>query len=141
MQVDYLVLADAVSVAEGKHYIHGGGWDTLYVTSLPVTHPMLGVAVRLSIPWNETGQQLALEVDVLGGEAGRSILIEPLRGIVNTERPHNIPPGGNLLLHLALSFTNLNLVNSGPYDVVLRVDGEPLAESRFNVVLPPTPPE
>jgi hypothetical protein len=144
MQVDYLVLADAVSVSEGKHYIHGGGWDTLFVASLPATHPMLGVAVRLRIPWDETGQQLALEVDVLGGEGRNSILNEPLRGIVSAERPSNLPPGSDLLLHLALSFTNLYLANSGSYDIVLRVDGEPLAASaasRFNVVAPPAPPE
>jgi hypothetical protein len=64
MQIDYLVLADAVSAAEGKHYIHGGGWDTLFVSSLPATHPMIGVAVRLRIPWEETGQQLVLEFPI-----------------------------------------------------------------------------
>ncbi len=137
MQVDYLVLADAVSVAEGKHYIHGGGWDTLFVTSLPATHPLLGVAVRLRIPWNEAGQQLALEVDVLGGEGRNSVLNEPLRGIVSAERPPNMPTGSDLLLHLALSFTNLYLADTGSYDIVLRVDGELLADSRFNVVAPP----
>ncbi len=140
MQVDYLVLADAVSVAEGKHYIHGGGWDNLFVSSLPAVHPMLGVAVRLRIPREETGQQLALEVDVIGGEQETSILNEPLRGIVNAERLPDTAPGGDLLLHLALSITNLYFEGAGPYSVVLRVDGELLAESRFSVIALPKLP-
>jgi hypothetical protein len=141
MRVDYLVLADAVSVAEGKHYIHGGGWDTLFVSSLPAAHPMLGVALRLRIPREETGQQFALEVDVIGGEEQTSIPNEPLRGVVNAERPPETAPEGDLLLHLALSITNLYFESPGPYSVVLRIDGELLAESRFNVIALPRPPE
>ena len=136
MQVDYLVLADAVTVAEGKHYIHGGGWDTLFVASLPATHPVLSVAVRLRLPWEETNQQLTLEVDVLGSEERRSILSEPLRGVVNVERLPHIPPGSDLPLHLAFSFTNLLFEHPGPHTIVLRIDGQPLAESQFNVSVP-----
>ena len=141
MWVDYFVLADAVAVAEGKHYIHGGGWDALWVRSFPAIHPGLGVAVRLRLPWEETNQQLALEVDLVESETISSILPEPIRGIVNAERPPHVPPGGDLLLHLALTFTNLQFEDPGPYTVVLRIDGEPLAESRFNVVSLPEPPE
>jgi hypothetical protein len=140
MQVDYLILADAVTVAEGKHYIHGGGWDTLFAASLPATHPLLGVAVRLRIPWEETDQQFALEVDVLGGEEQGSILNDPLRGIVNAERSSHVPADTDLLLHLALNFTNLQFKSFGLYTVVLRVDGQHLEESRFNVIAPPGPP-
>jgi hypothetical protein len=141
MQVDYLVLADAVAVAEGKHYIHGGGWDALWVRAFPAIHPGLGVAVRLRLPREETNQQLALEVDLVEGETKRSILPEPIRGIVNAERPPHVRPGGDLLLHLALTFTNLQFEGPGPYTVVLRIDGESLAESRFNVIYLPEPPE
>ena len=140
MQIDYFVLADAVAVAEGKHYIHGGGWDTLWARSFPATHPGLGVAVRLRLPWEETNQQLALEVDLVKDEKNDSILPEPIRGIVNAERPPHAPPGSDLVLHLALSFTNLRFEGPGSYIVVLRIDGEPLAESRFNVMPPPEAP-
>src|SRR3712207_1020244 len=139
MQIDYFVLADAVAVAEGKHYIHGGGWDALWVRSFPAIHPGLGVAVRLRLPWEESNQQLALEADLVEGETKSSILPEPIRGIVNAERPPYVPPGGDLLLHLALTFTNLQFEYPGTYTVVLRIDGEPLAESRFNVIHLPEP--
>ena len=135
MRADYLVLADAVTVAEGKHYIHGGGWDTLFVASLPAVHPMLGVAVRLRIPWAEASQQLVLEVDVLSGKERRSILNDPLRGIVHAQRPPHLAPENDVLLHLALNLTNLQFQSSGPYVIVLRIDGQPLEESQFNVVV------
>jgi hypothetical protein len=141
MRVDYLILADSVAVAEGKHYIHGGGWDTLFAFSFPARHPVLGVAARLRVPVEETGQQFAVEVDVQSGEEGNSILPEPLQGIVNAERAPHAPPDSDLLLHLALSITNLQFERPGPYDIVLRIDGQPLAELRFNVLPLPALPE
>ncbi len=141
MRADYLILADAVSVAGGKHYIHGGGWDALVVASLPAIHPLLGVAVRLRIPWDETGQQFVLEIDVLGGKERESILNEPVRGVFNAEHPTSVPAGSDLLLHMALSITNLNLEKPGPYAVVLRSDGQTVDEAPFNVILLPGPPE
>jgi hypothetical protein len=133
LRVDYLVLADAVAAAEGKHYIHGAGWDTLFVASFPATHSVLGVAARLRITWQETNQPLTLEVDVLGGEDGNSILPEPIQATINVGRPANLAPGSDQLLPLALSFTNLQFREPGTYIVVIRVDEQALAESRFNV--------
>jgi hypothetical protein len=138
MQIDYLVLADAVAVADGKHYIHGGGWDTLFAVTFPTHHPTLGIAVRLRIPWEETNQQFILEVDVLlDSDESRSIFTEPLRGIVNAARPPHIPPDSDLPWHVALSLTNLQFDEPGLYTVVLRIDGQPVAESPFSVVALP----
>jgi hypothetical protein len=141
MRVDYLILADSVAVAEGKHYIHGGGWDALYTASFPAIHPVLGIAARLRVPSEELGQEFALEVDVQGGEEGVSILDDALRGIVKAEPLPHARPDSDLLLHLALSFTNLQFDSPGPYNVVLRIDGQPLFESQFNVVPLPGLPE
>ena len=141
MQVDYLILADSVAVAEGKHYIHGGGWDTLFTASFPASHPVLAIAARLRVPSEEVGQQFALEVDVQSSEEGSSLLPEPLRGIVNAERPPYAPPDSDLLMHLALSFASLQFDSPGTYNIVLRIDGQPLAESQFNVIPFPEPPE
>ena len=141
MKVDYLILADSVAVAEGKHYIHGGGWHTLFTTSFPAVHPVLGIAALLRVPSEEMGQQLALEVDIQGGEGGGSILPEPLRGIVSAERPPHAYNDSDLLLHLALSFASLVFDSPGSYKVVLRIDGQPLAESQFMVKPLPGLPE
>jgi uncharacterized protein DUF6941 len=141
MQVDYLILADSVAVAEGKHYIHGGGWDTLYTSSFPIVHPMFGVAASLRVPADEQGEQLALEVDIQSGEEGSSILTEPIGGIVSAVPPPHAPPDSDLLLHLAFSFASLQFDNPGIYNIVLRVDGQSLAELPFKVIPLPELPE
>jgi hypothetical protein len=141
MKVDYLILADSVAVAEGKHYIHGGGWHTLFTATFPAVHPVLGIAALLRVPSEELGQELALEVDIVDGEEDGSILPEPLRGIVSAQRPPHVTPESDLLLHLALSFASLQFDSPGTYKVVLRIDGQPLAESQFNVKLFPGLPE
>lgn len=138
MQVDYLILADAVAVANGKHYIHGGGWDTLFVASFPALHPALAAAVRLRIPWEETNQQLALEVDVVAEDGEQSsILAEPLRGVVSALRTPNVSPDSDLLM------PHYSCVRSRVFEFEVRkaerevVDGQHLAESRFNVIAVP----
>ncbi len=141
MKVDYLILADSVAVAEGKHYIHGGGWDTLFTASFPAIHPVLAIAARLRVSPEDVGQQFALEVDVQSSEEGSSLLPEPLRGIVNTQRPPYAPPDSDLLMHLALSIASLQFDGPGTYNVVLRIDGQPLAASRFKVIPLPELPE
>ncbi len=77
---------------------------------------------------------MVLEVDVSGDEGRGSVLSEPLRRTVDTERPPHIAPGGDLLLHLALSFIDLRFDGPGTYTIVLRIDGQPVAESRFSVM-------
>ena len=141
MQVDYLILADSVAVAGGKHYIHGGGWDTLYTDSFPARHPMLAVAASLRVPADEQGEELALEVDIQRGEVGSSILTEPIGGIVRAVPPPHAPPGSDLLLHLAFSFASLQFDNPGTYSIVLRADGQLLAELPFKVIPLPELPE
>jgi hypothetical protein len=135
VRADYLVLADAVAAAEGKLYIHGAGWDTIYVLSFPAQHPTLGVAARLRVPWEATNQQHLLEIDVvISGEDGNSILPEPLRTHIDVGRPANLAPGSDQLLPIALSFANLQFREPGSYAVVLRTDGRVLTSSTFHVV-------
>lgn len=137
MQADYLILADAVAAAEGKLYIHGAGWDTLFVPAFPATHPMLGVGTRLRVSWKETNQEHVIEVDVRSDGDGNSILPDPpgtLRGAVTIGRPVYLTPGSDQALPLALNFTNLEFRAPGMYVIVLRVNERDLATSRFNVI-------
>ncbi len=142
MQADYLILADTVAAAEGKLYIHGAGWDTLFVPSFPATHPVLGVGSRLRFSWEETNQEHTVEVDVLSDEDSNSILPNPpLRGTVKVGQPAHLAPGSVQALPLALNFTNLEFRAPGTYAIVLRVNEHDLATSRFNVVSLPGVPE
>jgi hypothetical protein len=140
VQIDYLILADAVAVAEGKHYIHGGGWATLFAASFPATHPVLGVAARLRFSAEEANQLHTLEIDVVG-EGGESILDEPLQRPVDVRRPDRSIPGSDRVLQLAFNITHLQFQGPGAYTIALRVDERDLETLRFNVVSLPEIPE
>lgn len=139
MQVDYLVLADAAVAVEGKHYIHGAGWDTIWVGAFPAAHPLVAVAIRLRVPWNDTNQPHELVIDILD-EDGNSIVPTPPgapRGTINVGRPPNILPGADQVVPLAISLANLTLARPGVYSVILRLDGSDVARSPFSVTLAP----
>lgn len=134
MQLDYLLLADAAAAAEGKLYIHGAGWETIYVMTFPAVHPAIGVAARLRVAWEETNQPHSLEINVVkANEDGDSLLSEPLRADINLGRPANLAPGSDQFVPLALNITNLRFEEPGSYAVVLRMDGSVLASSPFDV--------
>ncbi len=135
MQVDYVVLADAAVTADGKHYIHGAGWDTIYAAAFPVQHPLLAVAVRLRVPWTATNQPHSLELDIVD-EDGRSALPEPpgvLKGEINVGRPPQLQPSQDQVVPLTFNLRSLTFEKPGGYSVVVRVDGSEEGRSPFKV--------
>ena len=141
MQADYLILADAVAVAQGKHYIHGGGWNSLFVPSLPASHPVVGIATRLRIPQSEANQRHTVEIDVLEGEDGESILPDaPLQSTFDVGQPLNAVPHSDQVLALAFNVANLQFRASGIYTIVLRVNEHDLATTQFSVIHLPEAP-
>jgi hypothetical protein len=140
VRVDYLVLAEAAAAVEGRHYIHGAGWDALVAASFPVVHPIMSVAVRLRVPWTDTNQPHALELDVVDADE-HSILPEPLRGSVNLGRPPHLAPGSDQVLCLAHNLVGLRFERPGTYVVTFKVEGAEEVRSPFNVArLPGVPP-
>ena len=139
MQVDYLVLADAAVAVEGKHYIHGAGWDTIWVGAFPAAHPLLAVAIRLRAPWNDTNQPHELIIDVLDEDGSSIVPIPPgaPRGTINVGRPPNIAPGADQVVPLAISLQGLAFTHPGVYSVVLRLDGADVGRAPFSVTLAP----
>jgi hypothetical protein len=138
VRVDYLVLAEAAAV-EGRHYIHGAGWDALLTPRFPVVHPIMSVAVRLRIPWTDTNQPHVLELDVADADE-QSILREPVRGSVNLGRPPHLAPGSDQVVCLALNLVALQFARPGTYVVTLKVEGADDVRPPFNVALLPGAP-
>lgn len=139
MTVDYLVMADAAAVAEGKHYIHGAGWDVIISASFPVVQPLMGVAVRLRVAWNETNVPQPIELDLVDADMN-SILPTPpgpIRGNVNVGRPPHVPSGTDQVVPLAFNLAGVRFDQPGTYAVVLRVNGLEAARAPFSVALPP----
>lgn len=126
IQVDYMILADAATAAEGKHYIHGAGWDTIGAANFPVVHSALTVAFLLRIPWNDANAPHRVELDVLNAD-GTSILPTPpgpMGGPITVGRPANVAPGNDLLVPLVFNLAGITFPQPGDYVVVMRVEGE-----------------
>lgn len=137
--VDYFVLADAVAAVGGKHYIHGGGWDTLSAGGFPTVHPTMGAALRLRVPWHDTNRPVEIELDVLDAD-GRSIIPMPPgppRGTLNIGRPAELPMGDDQVFQLAFPIANLRFEEPGRYVVSFRLFGEEVARAPFRVILNP----
>ncbi|HET9052334.1 MAG TPA: hypothetical protein VFO60_11585 [Candidatus Dormibacteraeota bacterium] len=134
MEVDYLLVADAAIAAGGKHYIHGGGWDTLVVTRTPTTHPVLAVAVRLRLDPEDERRGIDLELDVVD-EMGTTMIGAPVRARLDADLTAAAAPG-TLVRSRCVTFTlsRVLLAHPGRFEAVLTSGGAVLRRTPFNVV-------
>ncbi len=136
VSVDYMVLADMATAAEGKLYIHGAGWDTLAVQSFPAVQLVMGVAIRFRVPWAETNIPWRVEIDLVD-EDGQTLLPAPIVAELNSGRPPQLKPGSDQVLPLAAQMMNVQFQHPGTYAVVLRVNGEEEDRAPFNLLAAP----
>ena len=47
MDVDFALLADSAEAVNGKLYMMGGAFDSIWATAVPLTHPRLSFVMRL----------------------------------------------------------------------------------------------
>lgn len=140
--VDYLIVADAAAALQGKHYIHGGGWEVLYAAIFPVRHRSMSVAIRLRIPWTDTNRAHNLEIDVVDAD-GHTIVPNPpgpFRAPITVGRPPFLEFGSDQTACLAMNLFDIEFQHPGSYVVVLRIDGEDAARSPFRIALMPAIP-
>jgi hypothetical protein len=131
-----LHLVDAATAAEGRHYIHGAGWDTIGATNFPVVHSALTVAFLLRIPWNDANASHRVELDVLYAD-GASILPNPpgpMGRPITVGRPANVVPGNDLLVPLVFNLAGITIPQPGDYVVVMRVEGEEVKRFPLHLV-------
>jgi len=140
MTIDYMVLADAAAAPEGKHYIHGGGWDQIWATRFPTTHPLIAVAFLLRVPWNDANIPQRVELDVVNAD-GASILPSPpgaMGGPITVGRPAGAVPGNDLLVPFVFNLAMLTFPEPGDYVVTMSIDGK--EAKRFPIHLTTMPP-
>lgn len=121
---DYMILADAAATAEGKHYIHGCGWDAVHATQFPFALPHVAVAILLRTPWNDTNQRQVMELEILD-EDGQSILPSSPgrpRGELTVGRPAQAVQGQDILSPLTFNLDGLPIERPGTYTLVLRIN-------------------
>jgi hypothetical protein len=65
MEISSAMLADAASVADGKLYINGGGWNAIFAQQVPVVHPALTLVVVFKFAWNDANEDFTLALDLV----------------------------------------------------------------------------
>jgi hypothetical protein len=97
--VDYLLLADAAQVNQGKLYVMGGGWDRLQFPKYPASM-FVGVALGVRVPWAETNRKHRFRVRAVPSDGGKELL--KLEGEFEVGRPPGTPAGMSQLFQVAV---------------------------------------
>jgi hypothetical protein len=139
MVVDYLVVADAAIAVEGKHYVHGAGWDVIWSSSFPAVQNQFAAALRLRVPWSDTNQPHMVKVDVVDADAVTLLPSPPgpLGGALTAGRPPQLPVGEDQVIVLTFTFVQVTFPQPGTYAVTVSIDGVECARAPFRVAAPP----
>jgi hypothetical protein len=133
MRLTTFLIADHAEACNGKLYITGGCWDTLFAGGFPTQHPHLSIAAALYVPWRATNQSHTIAVDLVDAD-GNSVLREPIQGKFEAGRPPGMRPGDNSNLVLVFNIDGLIVEKPGRYEWVFMVDGTDLGRIGFKVV-------
>ncbi len=138
MEVEWLILADAAQVVGNKLYLMGGGWDRLSVNKPFPIDQRLALALSIKVPWNETNQKHAFEVELISedktSEAPKSLV--KAGGQFEVGRPVGITPGQEQRFQLAMDM-GLRIEEAGTKSVIARIDGEEMRRTNFTVLQSP----
>jgi hypothetical protein len=116
--VEYLILADAVEAMNGKLYMMGGGWSTIFVREL--TRPVqVSFACGVVVPWNVADDDHTLEIRV---QTQDGIEIAPPFTVgFRTGRPANLERGAASHLPFAVK-AEYTFPDFGAYSLRASVD-------------------
>lgn len=64
MKITTALLADAARVEQGKLYIHGGGWDTIFTAATPVMQPSIALVLMFQIEYSEAMKPIPVEIEL-----------------------------------------------------------------------------
>lgn len=132
MEIEFLIIADAVEAVNRKLYMMGGGWDRW--TSPTYPSPMrLGIAVGLLVPWDETNERHRLRLSVIDGD-GKPVIPE-IHGEIEVGRPPGMAPGSKQRALLTIN-AGFPLPRPGPYEVVVTAPAGEEKRVAFEAVLP-----
>ena len=113
MEVEFLILADAVDQVGGKLYMLGGGWTQWRSSSYPA-QVRVGFAISLRIDWEETNVRHPVILEIL--DADGIAVVPAITAQVEAGRPTGIVAGTPQRAILALN-ANFPLPRPGRYEV------------------------
>ena len=134
MQVDFAFLADCAEVANGKLYIMGGCFDTIYARSLPFVYRPFSFGMRLELTPAELDRTHKIEVHVLDADGRR---VASVGGDLQVPRNPTLPPGWPQGFLNVMNFANFKFDKLGDYSFEIMANGSSIKSVRFRVAEPP----
>ena len=119
MEIDFAFLADAAETVNGKIYVLGGAFDTIWAPQIPVAHPSLSFIMRLLLSPGEIGRRHKLELSLMNADGRR---LNTINGEFQVDSNPNNSPGSKQGFMTVFNFKNLNLPNYGDYSFEILIN-------------------
>jgi uncharacterized protein DUF6941 len=141
MKMVAAMLADAATLAEGKLYIHGGAWDTIYLTNPdgPYTHPVISLAFVLRVEYLEALQNIPIAIEILNDD-NRAVGVRA-DGMINVGHSPGMEPGSPIFVPQAITFNTLTFPRAGGYRFKISAAGKELGSVPFRLAVRMAPPQ
>ena len=130
LRIEWIILADAAEVVNGKVYMLGGGWDRIPASQQDRDLRQFAIALSMVVPWHQTNERHALEVKLIDAD-GQNVLFR-VNGEFESGRPAGAVQGQVLRTPMAFKFAG-PLGQIGTYAVVGSIDGEESCRTVFHV--------
>lgn len=133
MEVASAMLADAASVENGKLFIHGGGWSVIHAKELPVTHPMLALALVFRVEYTEALEDHPIAIELL--DEDDQSLGPRIDGVIRVGHPPGTRPGTPAFVPQAIRFNLIRFEREGGYRFRITAGEKELASIPFRLSL------
>ncbi len=131
MKVTTAMLADAARVESGKLFIHGGGWDTIDVGTIPATPPTMALVLVLRIEYEEALADIPIVIELLN-EDDKPLELR-VEGKINAGHPPRTRRGTPTFHPLAMAFNMITFDHEGGYRFKVTSGEYELASIPFRV--------
>jgi hypothetical protein len=137
MELDHVVIADVASPRpDGKLDLYGVGWDTIFASAVPATHPRMDLVIRflLSAQEMETDHRVVVTLLSADGELNR---VQADVAPMPPEQRAAIQPGRRIGVGMLLTLAGQTFPEYGSYSLVITWDGTEVREPIRLFVAPP----
>lgn len=125
MKLQFAFLADfALAHPDGKIYVLGGGFDTIYASDLPVRHPHLALVLNLQFAATETGRTYAIEIRPHDSTGAPFLQVTTIQA---SPQRNLQAPTAPVTFQSVLNFQGVQLRAIGEHSFSIVVDGQELA--------------
>ncbi len=136
MEIEFLIVADAVEAINGKLYMLGGGWDKNYASAFPAP-VRLGLAIGFLVDWDETNEQHQVRIAFLD-EDGKEIMPE-ITGNFEVGRPPGLRAGAPQRAVMAIN-AGFPVPRAGAYEIKVHSAGHERSVGFESILAPGGPP-